>query len=88
MATEPAEAPVDTSGEDVGKVRGPDVDSSFHVYEFTDPATGEPLETHQVVHDVAVGVNADGSLKTAPATDTYAKPADAKAAPKASTKDK
>jgi hypothetical protein len=39
-------------GEMAGKVRGPDVDTSFHVYEFTDPNTGEPVETQQVVHDV------------------------------------
>ena len=32
-------------GEMTGQVRGPDVDSSFHVYEFTDPMTGEPVET-------------------------------------------
>jgi hypothetical protein len=38
-------------GELTGKVRGPDVDSSFHVYEFTDPETGEPVETKQTVHD-------------------------------------
>jgi hypothetical protein len=52
------------AGENVGKVRGPDIDTSHHVYEFTDPETGEPLETHQVIHDVPVGVNEDGSLKT------------------------
>ena len=52
------------AGEMVGKVKGPEVDSSYHAYEFTDPQTGEPLETHQVIHDVAVGVNEDGSLKT------------------------
>ena len=31
-------------GEMTGQVRGPDVDKSFHVYEFTDPMTGEPVE--------------------------------------------
>ena len=47
-------------GEMTGKVRGPDVDGSYHVYEFTDPQTGEPVETQQVVHDVM----ADSSGKT------------------------
>lgn len=51
-------------GEMTGKVRGPDVDKSFHTYEFTDPETGEPVEWTPVVHDVATGVNSDGSLKT------------------------
>ena len=51
-------------GEMTGKVRLADVDSSYHAYEFTDPQTGEPIETHQVIHDVPVGVNEDGSLKT------------------------
>jgi hypothetical protein len=51
-------------GEMTGKVRGPDVDTSFHTYEFTDPNTGEPVEWTPVVHDVATGVNSDGSLKT------------------------
>jgi hypothetical protein len=63
-------------GEMTGKVRGRDVDPTFHTYEFTDPVTGEPVETHQAVHDVPVGVNADGSLETAKATDDYAKPAE------------
>jgi len=31
-------------GERAGKPAGPDVDTSFHVYEFTDPNTGEPVE--------------------------------------------
>ena len=52
------------AGENVGKVRGPDIDTSHHKYEFTDAYTGEPVETHQVIHDVPVGVNEDGSLKT------------------------
>ena len=47
-----------------GKVVGPEHDSSFHVYEFNDPETGEKMETHRVIHDVAVGVNEDGSVKT------------------------
>ena len=51
-------------GEMTGKVRGPDIDTTFHKYEFTDAYTGEPVETHQVIHDVPVGVNEDGSLKT------------------------
>jgi hypothetical protein len=51
-------------GENVGKVRGPDIDTSYHKYEFTDAYTGEPVETKQVIHDVPVGVNDDGSLKT------------------------
>lgn len=39
-------------GELTGKVRGPDVDSSFHVVEFTDPMTGEPVEAAPpTVHD-------------------------------------
>lgn len=59
----------------VGKVRGSDVDSSFHAYEFTDPETGEPLETHQVIHDVAVGTNEDGSLKTEKGDKVFAVPA-------------
>jgi hypothetical protein len=62
------------AGEMVGKVKGPEVDSSYHVYEFTDPATGEPVETHQVIHDVAVGVNEDGSLKTEKGDKVYATP--------------
>lgn len=79
--TETAEAPTDEAeqariarGELVGKVRGQDVDSSHHVYEFTDPKTGEPLETPQVVHDVAVGVNSDGSLKMGKGNDDFVKP--------------
>ena len=62
------------AGELVGKVRGPNVDSSFHTYEFTDPATGEPLETHQVIHDVATGVNEDGSLKMEKGDKVFAVP--------------
>jgi len=61
------------AGEHWGKVVGPDIDESFHTYEFTDPNTGEPLETPRVVHDVAVGVNEDGSLKTEKATEGFAK---------------
>lgn len=45
----------------VGKVRGPDVDSSYHVYEFTDPNTGEPVEWTPVVHDVLV--SSDGTTE-------------------------
>ncbi len=66
-------------GELTGKVRGRDVDESFHTYEFTDPESGEPVEWTPVVHDVAVGVNSDGSLKTEKANETFAKPADDKA---------
>ena len=51
-------------GEMTGKVRLADVDSSYHSYQFTDAYTGEPIETKQVIHDVPVGVNDDGSLKT------------------------
>ena len=51
-------------GEMVGKVRGRDVDPSYHTYEFTDPHTGEPVEWTPPVHDVPVGVNSDGSVKT------------------------
>lgn len=65
-------------GELTGKVRGQDVDSSHHVYEFTDPQTGEPLETTQVVHDVATGVNKDGSVTTEKMTDSFAKASDTK----------
>jgi hypothetical protein len=59
-------------GEMVGKVRGRDLDPTFHDYSFTDPETGEPLEVHQVVHEVPVGVSKDGKLETAPMTDEYA----------------
>ena len=59
-------------GEMTGKVRGPDTDSSYHKYEFTDAYTGEPVETHQVIHDVAVGVNEDGSLQTEKGDKVYA----------------
>lgn len=62
------------AGELTGKVRGPDVDSSFHVYEFTDPETGEPVETKQMVHDVLV--NNDGTME--PADASFAKPAEGK----------
>ena len=57
----------------IGKVRGQDVDPSHHVYEFTDPNTGEPVETHQVVHDVPKGVSKDGTLETEKATESYVK---------------
>ena len=60
-------------GELTGKVRGRDVDSSFHTYEFTDPETGEPLETTPVVHDVATGVGKDGSVTTSKMTDDFVK---------------
>lgn len=46
-------------GELVGKVRGPDVDSSFHVYEFEDPETGEPVEWTPAVHDVHTTSNTE-----------------------------
>ena len=59
-------------GEMVGKVRGPDTDPSYHTYQFTDAYTGEPVETHQVIHDVAVGVNEDGSLQTEKGDKVYA----------------
>jgi hypothetical protein len=38
-------------GERVGKPLSPEVDESFHTYEFTDPMTGEPVETKPTVHD-------------------------------------
>lgn len=47
------------AGELVGKVRGPDVDSSHHVYEFTDPQTGEPVEWTPAVHDVHTTSNTE-----------------------------
>lgn len=59
-------------GELAGKVRGPDVDSSFHQEEYTDPQTGEPVEWTPMVHDVLV--NNDGT--TQKATDTYAQPSE------------
>jgi hypothetical protein len=62
------------AGEMVGKVRGRDIDPTFHTYEFTDPETGEPLETHQVIHDVPVGVNEDGTLKTEKADKVFFMP--------------
>lgn len=61
-------------GELAGKVRGPNVDSSFHAYEFTDPNTGEPVETTQMVHDVLV--NNDGTTEKADAT--WVKPSEEK----------
>lgn len=61
-------------GELAGKVRGPDVDESFHAYEFTDPNTGEPVETTRIVHDVLV--NNDGT--TAKADADWAKPSEEK----------
>lgn len=87
MATKSDKAPAEAKdptverGELAGKVRGRDVDSSFHTYEFTDPETGEPVEWTPVVHDVAVGVNSDGSLKTEKANETFAKPAEDAPAP-------
>ena len=63
-------------GELTGKVRGPDVDSSYHVYDFTDPETGEPVEWTPVVHDVATGVNSDGTVKTEKGNATFAQPAE------------
>jgi hypothetical protein len=39
------------AGERVGKPLHPDVDPTFHVYEFDDPQTGEPLKTERTVHD-------------------------------------
>ncbi len=71
-----ADDPTVKKGELAGKVRGRDVDESFHTYEFTDPQTGEPVEWTPVVHDVAVGVNSDGSVKTEKANETFAKPAE------------
>jgi hypothetical protein len=62
-------------GEQTGKVRGRDVDSSFHDYQFQDPETGEDLEVTQVVHDVPTGVGKDGSVETGKATDEYVQPA-------------
>ena len=62
------------AGEMVGKVRGPDIDPSYHEYKFTDAYTGEPVETHQVIHDVAVGVNEDGSLITEKADKVFFMP--------------
>jgi hypothetical protein len=41
-------------GELAGKVRGRDVDQSFHAEEYIDPQTGEPIEPEQTVHDVMV----------------------------------
>lgn len=52
-------------GELTGKVRGPDVDSSFHQEEYTDPQTGEPVEWTPMVHDVLV--NNDGTTEKADA---------------------
>ena len=49
--------------ENVGKPRGRDIDPTFHDEYFVDPNTGEVIENIPVVHDVAVGVNKDGSLK-------------------------
>ena len=57
-------------GELTGKVRGPDVDSSFHVEEFTDPVTGEPVEWTPVVHDVMT--KSDGTTEKGDAS--FAKP--------------
>ena len=63
-------------GEMAGKVRGRDVDSSYHDYEFTDPATGEPVEWTPVVHDVAVGTDGSGGVVTEKGDSTFAKPAE------------
>lgn len=60
-------------GELAGKVRGRDVDSSYHTYEFTDPSTGEPVEWTPVVHDVAVGTDGSGGVTTEKADATFAK---------------
>lgn len=59
--------------ENVGKVRGRDIDPTFHDEHFVDPHTGEVIENIQTVHDVPVGTNKDGSVKWAKATDAYAK---------------
>lgn len=53
-------------GELAGKVRGPNVDSSYHVYDFTDPETGEPVEWTPVVHDVMT--KSDGTTEKGDAT--------------------
>ena len=55
--------PAVKAGELVGKAVGRNIDSSFHDYAFTDANTGEPIPVRQVVHDVPVGVNDDGSLE-------------------------
>lgn len=62
-------------GEMTGKVRGSDVDGSFHVYEFTDPQTGEPVETQTMVHDVL----ADNSGKTEKGDASFVHASEAKA---------
>lgn len=61
---------VEDEGRDeaLGKVRGRDLDPTFHDEVFTDPATGEVIENIQTVHDVPVGTNKDGSVKWAKAT--------------------
>ena len=78
--TAPEDDPAVMKGALVGKVRGLDLDPTIHVYDFTDPVTGEPVEWHQVVHEVPVGVSSDGKLETAPMTDFFAKGEDIKAA--------
>jgi hypothetical protein len=84
-STEDSEAPVPTGkpddddptvkkGELTGKVRGPDVDSSYHVEEFTDPKTGKPVEWKPIVHDVVTGP--DG--QTEPGDAAFVKPSEGK----------
>lgn len=38
-------------GERVGKPLSPEVDKTFNVTPFTDPMTGEEVETKRTVHD-------------------------------------
>jgi hypothetical protein len=59
------------AGERWGKVVGPDIDKSFHAEVFTDPKTGEVIETVYPVHDVPVKNNADGSVETAKMSDQF-----------------
>lgn len=67
-------------GELAGKVRGPDVDESFHAEEFTDPETGEPVEWTPVVHDVMV--KSDGTTEKGDAS--FAKPSEGESGEKKS----
>ena len=65
--------------EQIGLVRGRDIDPTFPTVLFTDPHTGEVIENVPTVHDVPVGTNSDGSVKWAKATDVmYAHAKDSK----------
>ena len=79
-AQAPALPEVEDAGRDenVGKVRGRDIDPTFPTVLFTDPQTGEVIENVPTVHEVAVGTNKDGSPKMERADKVFFVQTDAK----------